>query len=611
MAEPRRNETLGSTAGARLDLRPSSQRGWFGGRRIEASGAESVVAGASLAEAAEALEAAYAGDGALVAALAAYDGTCTVMRFAEWREAPAPHASPAGSAPLLADATWDLSPHQYRDRVRLTRDAIAAGDVYVLNLTARLSGRLAAPTPEAAFEQLAGRAPADMAALLTGLPGATPWIASVSPERFVRVRPGEAGSRLVEVCPIKGTRPRGDCEAADAALAEELSADAKELAEHVMVVDLERNDIGVVCSTGTVHVDPLYEVVGAPYCHQLVSTVRGTLRHGVTFAELLAATFPCGSVTGAPKRAAMRIIGELEESPRGAYCGALLVAIPGELDSSVLIRTLEGDSAEEGCARWGAGCGITHDSDAAAEYLELLLKASPVTGDAPPTVALRETMRVAHGRVPLLDLHLARLASGGTGPSVLAKVRAEVARVLCEVDPALEYARLGVTVTPDGAVAAGVTFEPSSLEVRRGLRIAPVEIEAANDLPPNAAKPASRRFWDRAHRAAELAGAHQAILHLPDGTIVDGSTANVWLVREGWLLTPPAPPAVAGVARERIFDLAAELGISAEEYTLTLDDLVLAEEVLLSNAVGGLVAVHGCAGPVAERLIAAWRAATE
>jgi len=316
--------------------------------------------------------------------------------------------------------------------------------------------------------------------------------------------------------------------------------------------------------------------------------VHATLRPEATFAQLLEATFPCGSVTGAPKRAAVRIADELEATPRGAYCGALLVAIPGELDSSVLIRTLEG-TGNPGIARWGAGCGITHDSDPAAEYLEMLLKASPVTGDGAPPVALRETMRIAFGRIPLLDRHLARLASGGCGPSILAHVRSSVAEQLAAFDSSAEYARLGITVTADGAVAAGVTQQRSSLDVEGGPIIVPVSVESSPTLPPNAAKPASRRYWDRFHRVAERRGAHQALLVDVDGALIDGSTANVWLLHGDTLSTPLAPPAVAGVMRELIFDLAPSHGLHAEERRLTLADYESADAVFLGNAVGGFV----------------------
>ncbi len=557
-----------------------------------------------LAEAGAALQEAFDGTaGGLTAVLAEYGGGCRIIRFPGFEEDAGRGSSAAEGAgrvgPLLERTSWDLSGRAYRGAVRSARERIAAGDVYVVNLTARVSGRLVTP-PAETFDALLARSGADMSAFVDGIPGETPWIASVSPERFVRVT-REAGARLVEVCPIKGTRPRGSDPVTDAVAAAELSADDKELAEHVMVVDLERNDLGMVCATGSVHVDPLYEVVATPYCHQLVSSVRGILRHEATFAELLAATFPCGSITGAPKRAAMRVIGELEATQRGAYCGALLVAIEGELESSVLIRTLEA-SSDGSHAVWGTGCGITHDSIPAAEYLELLLKASPVLGDLPPSTALRETMRVVHGRVPLLERHLERLATGGCGPSTLARVRAAVARELVGADRDAAYARLGVTVTPDGAAAAGLTAHPSSLSVDGGPVVAPVEIPAPLDLPTGAAKPASRRFWDRAHRRAAFSRAHQALLHTPDGILVDGSTANVWLVRAGELLTPPAPPAIAGVARGLVFDLADELGIPAREQTLTLADFAAAEEVALSNAVGGFVAVRGRGGAITARI---------
>lgn len=552
-----------------------------------------VETGVTPADAADALEAAFESrEPCLTAVLAPYDGGCTLVRLGRIDDAPRPRAVPiAGDprGPLLSDATWDLSGREYRSAVDEVRERIAAGDVYVLNLTARLTGRLAADGPVAAFDLLNRRAPSSMAASLTGLPGAAPWLASVSPERFIRVTRGEHGARLVEVCPIKGTAPRGATPDADARLAGALASDPKERAEHVMVVDLERNDLGVCCVPGTVHVDPLYEVVPTAYCHQMVSSVRGTLRSNATFAQLLASSFPCGSVTGAPKRAAMRIIDRLEETPRGAYCGSLLVAMPGELDSSVLIRTLVGATEDPTRAAWGAGCGITHDSDPAAEYLEMLLKATPVTGDAPPPVALRETMRVERGRAALLDRHLARLASGGTGPTTLARVRAAVAEQLESREAQGPYARLGVTVTPDGEVAAGITPQPSSLDVPGGPVVVPVTVAEKPALPPHAAKPAARRYWDRAHREAHRRGAHQALLITPQGELIDGSTATVWLLHGHTLSTPPAPPAIAGVMRELILDRAPAHGLSVAERPLTLADYEAAEQVWLSNAVGGFM----------------------
>jgi para-aminobenzoate synthetase component 1 len=381
--------TIAEKHGPRLVLAPASARGWFGGRAMVASGPVEVLAGASLEQAGRALEAQFLGeaDSAVTMVVAAYAGDCTVVRFATSADGvlPEPAAPPfALTGPLLRDVAWDLSRGAFCAAVEETHERIRAGDVYVLNLTARLEGDSVAPSPQEAFAALAERASADMAAFVTGLPGAVPWIASVSPERFVRVRRQVIdGSRIVEIEPIKGTRPRGAVLSVDAVLSAGLLADVKERAEHVMVVDLERNDLGVVCVPGSIHVDPLYEIVSTPYCHQLVSRVRGVLRSDATFDELLAAVFPCGSVTGAPKRAAIRIAAELEATPRGAYCGSLLVAVPGELDSSVLIRTLEGIDGSPSRARYGTGCGVTIDSVPDAEYEEAALKASLVTGDGP------------------------------------------------------------------------------------------------------------------------------------------------------------------------------------------------------------------------------------
>lgn len=616
-----------------LVLSPASRRGWFGGMALVAWDPVEVRDGLTLDQAAALLETTYTDETpVLTGALFSYDGSAVVARYAGWlandgagwraygqplADADAIRAAldaepvaaetaagvqasalPPASLPLLRDAKWDLAGRDFRAAVDAARERIAAGDVYVLNLTARLTG---APvlSPARSFLAVTERAGADMSAFLDGWPGATPWLASVSPERFVRLQPGEHGARLVDIEPIKGTRPRGATPASDAQFAAALAEDPKERAEHVMVVDLERNDLGVVATPGTVHVDPLYEVVTTPYCHQLVSTVRATMRSSATFAQLFAATFPCGSVTGAPKRSAVRIARELERSPRAAYCGALIVAMPGRLDSSVLIRTLEG-TRDASVARWGAGCGITHDSDPAAEQLEALLKASPVLGDGAPPIALRETVRVAYGRAPLLDRHLARLAAGGAGPTVLAHVRQAVAEQLAAIAPQAEYARLGVTVTPDGAVAAGISLDPSSLAVAGGPRLVPVLVADTPPLPPGAAKPAVRRYWDRAHHTAQLHAGDQAVLHTADGVIVDGSTASIWLVLGGQLVTPPAPPAVAGVCRELVFDVARQLGVRASERPLTLRDLDAADEVLLSNGVGLVVAAAGRRGPLGD-----------
>jgi para-aminobenzoate synthetase component 1 len=381
-----------------LVLAPGTARGWFGGTPVAAWAPARVHDPSTLEAAGDALEATMAGRGqCLTCAVLSYEGGSTLVEYRggvvlgpegwrAWGDMPGREAArsaslarraaadpvPSPDAPLVAGWSPECSEGLFRARVEETRRRIAAGDVYVLNLTFRLSGR-PAYGPAATFRSLVSRTSADMAAFVVG---PRSWIASASPERFLRIETA-CGEREAQVWPIKGTAPRGATARHDRESAQSLSGSLKERAEHVMVVDLERNDLGRVAKAGTVRVDPLFEVFATPYCHQLVSCVRATLRADVDVTAVLESAFPCGSVTGAPKRAAMVIAAELEDSPRGAYCGALLAAVPGEIDSSVLIRTAEGNGRE---VRWGTGCGITWDSDPAAEWAEAVLKTSPLVG---------------------------------------------------------------------------------------------------------------------------------------------------------------------------------------------------------------------------------------
>jgi len=177
----------------------------------------------------------------------------------------------------------------------------------------------------------------------------------------------------VETRPIKGTRPRGDGRARDAALAAELEADAKERAEHVMIVDLERNDLGRVAAIGSVTVQAYARVESHPTVHHLVSSVAGRVRPDVGLAQLLRATFPGGSITGAPKRRAMQIIDELEPAARGPYTGATgWLGAAGDLDLAVAIRTA---LVSGGRLSLSIGGGIVADSTPEGEYEETLVKA--------------------------------------------------------------------------------------------------------------------------------------------------------------------------------------------------------------------------------------------
>ncbi len=285
-----------------------------------------------------------------------YSGAAVCARFARTRPLTGRPGRPwTGVAP----ASWrsSLDADQFRQGVNRIRSAIAAGDVYQVNLTRRLS----APLPAGAdvlglASALAAGNPAPHAAAVR-LPSHDLYVASASPERFLR-RQGT----MVESQPIKGTAPR----------AEDFLA--KDRAENVMIVDLVRNDLGRVCEWGSVTVPALCAIETHPGLTHLVSTVRGQLRADVGWPELLAATFPPGSVTGAPKLAAMALIDQLEPVERGPYCGAIgwVDADAGTGDLNVAIRTFW---FEDGQLCLATGGAITWDSDPAGEWAETELKA--------------------------------------------------------------------------------------------------------------------------------------------------------------------------------------------------------------------------------------------
>jgi para-aminobenzoate synthetase component 1 len=258
----------------------------------------------------------------------------------------------------------NFAPEEYMRTVDRVRQNIAAGDVFQVNLSQRFEANLAMP-PYELFRQLRKANPAPFASYLNF--GAV-TIVSASPERFLRVQ-----GDLVETRPVKGTRPRGRDPVEDESLAQELLHSIKDRAENIMIVDLERNDLGRVCRYGTVKVTELAILETFPTVFHLTSTIVGRLCQGKSNIDLLRATFPGGSITGAPKVRAMEIIDELEPTKRSVYTGSIgYLSFTGDLDINIVIRTL---LIKQGKAYFQVGGGIVYDSNPEAEYAETLDKA--------------------------------------------------------------------------------------------------------------------------------------------------------------------------------------------------------------------------------------------
>jgi para-aminobenzoate synthetase component 1 len=269
--------------------------------------------------------------------------------------------------------TPERSPEAYAAQVARVLDYIRAGDIYQANFTQRwLAPRPDGVDPLTLYRRLRALSPAPYAAMIEDGHGNA--ILSASPERFLSLSP----DGTIDTRPIKGTRPRGSTPAEDQALAAQLAASAKDRAENLMIVDLLRNDLGRVAQTGSVTVPELHALHSFASVHHLVSTIRARLRPGLSPIDLLRATFPGGSVTGAPKIRAMEIIDELETARRGIYCGAIgRIGLDRSMELSIVIRTLT-VTRDRVIAQ--AGGGIVADSDPAGEYEEALTKAWAMLG---------------------------------------------------------------------------------------------------------------------------------------------------------------------------------------------------------------------------------------
>ena len=485
----------------------------------------------------------------------------------------------------------------FADAVGRIHEVIRAGETYQVNYTYRLQGE-AWGAPAALYRRLRARQPVAFGAYIAlppeGDAGAPPHVLSCSPELFLRHADG-----LVTTKPMKGTAARAGTSEGDRETARRLAADAKNRAENLMIVDLLRNDLGRVAVPGTVRVPELFAVEPYATVFQMTSTVQARLRPGVDLPALLRATYPCGSITGAPKHRTMQLIAGLEGTPRGLYCGAIgWVDAPvgeariGELCLSVAIRTVTMGASSGGLrpVSLGVGAGVVIDSEAAAEYRECRLKGRFLT-ELEPGFELFETLRREPVRGLLnLDRHLARLAHSA---DVLgfAFDRARVEKALDAASDGIESAepwRVRVALDRDGDVrVAQAPLAPlvPAADGTVGLLVA--EHRLPDEDPLAAHKTTRRGHYDAGIRAAEAAGAFDSLFFTGDGRLAEGGRSNVFVRLDGRWWTPPvADGALPGVMRGLLLE---DPEWAARERTLTLQDLRRAESIVVCNALRGVL----------------------
>ena len=473
-----------------------------------------------------------------------------------------------------------LSPGGYDAAFAALREAIHAGDIYQANLTYPLAGSYRGD-PVALYAALRSSASAGYGGMIFD---GTHWLLSFSPELFVAL-----DGKNAKVKPMKGTRPRADDPAQDAALASELATSVKDKAENLMIVDLMRNDLSRVAEPGSVRVDAPFAVESYPTVHQMVSTVRAQLAQGRNAIDLVRAIFPCGSITGAPKIRAMELINEVERDARGPYCGAIgRIGADGNAAFNVAIRTLRLTPIEngQGHAVLGVGSAIVADSDSQAERRECEVKAGFVRRSSQGHIAaafdLIETMAFdPETGIALLELHLERMkrSAQALGFEFDRHAARNQIQALCfELE---EPAKLRLLAARSGATALETGPLPAPLPSP-----APV-IALPNPLDPSdwrlAHKTSDRGFYEDALAAAKGMGAAEAVLVREDGLVTEGSYSNIFVERDGILLTPPAHLGLLpGVLRAFLIEKG-----QAREFELTLDDL--ADGFRLGNAVRGLL----------------------
>lgn len=473
-------------------------------------------------------------------------------------------------------------------------EAIAAGDIYQANLTFPLEGPWEGD-PLALYAALRPAAAAGYGAIIDD---GSHFHLSFSPELFFALQDGRIAAR-----PMKGTRPRGRDHAEDAALRAELAASPKDRAENLMILDLMRNDISRVAQPGSVRVDAPFAIESYPSVHQMVSSIEARIAPGKGPIDLLRALFPCGSITGAPKIRAMELISQVEKSARATYCGSIGWIEPsGDAMFNVAIRTLRltpdasgtrspSGRPASGRAVLGVGSAVVADSQALPEWRECLVKGGFVRGSemqvagyqtSPARFDLIETMRFTPDEgITLLELHIERIRTSAEALGFTFDrhaVRNAIQALCFEADAP---SKLRLMISRSGAYALELGELPQVFEGPVTAALVPLPVDSGDWRLRH--KSSDRGFYEAALRLAQDAGASEALLIRDDGLVTEGSFTNLFVEKDGMLVTPPLGLGLLpGVLRASLIESG-----RAIEGEVRADDL--AQGFFLGNALRGLM----------------------
>lgn len=483
-----------------------------------------------------------------------------------------------------------VSEADYLDHIRQIHEAIRRGDTYQINYTTRLHLQ-AYGNPVSLYRRLRQPVPYAVLSHLPDAEGQSAWTLCFSPELFLNI----ASDGTISTEPMKGTAPiLGDGQ--DERRAAELQADPKNRAENVMIVDLLRNDLGKIAQIGKVCVPEPFKVSRFGSVWQMTSTIQAQALPDTSFADILRAAFPCGSITGAPKKMSMQIIESLEAEPRGLYTGSIGYLNPSsgglgfEGAFNVVIRTLSLTPLSDGIYQgvYGVGSGIVIDSDPAAEYRECGWKAR-FLNELRPDFGIFETLRAENGRCTLLDRHLCRLKTSAQALN------------LPLPDGCENQIKQYIADLPDGAFRVKALLASDGISLSRAVLnrltdkqrviISPTILPAQNYL--RRFKTTCRTVFDQAWQTAETQGAFDSLFFNSDGILLEGGRSNVFVKHRGQWLTPSLDLDILnGIMRQAVLDEPQKYLQTNQviETHITQKTLQEAEEIRLSNALRGVFA---------------------
>ncbi|MDO8681881.1 MAG: aminodeoxychorismate synthase component I [Armatimonadota bacterium] len=474
-----------------------------------------------------------------------------------------------------SDVSLNVTVDDFNAAIARIKELIASGDTYQVNYTchARFSAEV---DPLGYFLALARSHPVPYAAYLNL---GEAQILSLSPEMFLQKR-----GDILDTRPMKGTRRRGRTLEEDVDLARELVESQKDRAENVMILDMMRSDLGRICRYGTVHVPEMFATEKYRSVWQMTSAATGVLREGVSFREIMAATFPGSSITGAPKRRTMEIIRDLEREPRGVYTGTIGIFAPGgDFTCNIAIRTLVHKGGEFDL---GIGSGIVWDSDPQSEYEETLLKSS-FAFSLIPDLRLFETMLLTESGVYLYENeHIERLAKSAEYwdfPFEKACARVAPRKFVrsCGVLPLVvrmeldEKGKLRLNSRPIAAAPA----EP----VR--ILLSSRRTDSRDRLLFH--KTTERKLYNEAREQAVEQGFYEVIFQNEKGNLTEGSITNIFVrIGDEWITPPIGDGLLPGVWRA---DYLRETG--GVERSISVEELSAADEIIIGNSVRGAISV--------------------